>query len=198
MSLKQNIDMVKEELNSEEQFFEKAVITEKFVKKYKKPLIGAVVAVVLIAGANFAYEINKQNTITAANVELASLQKNPKDIQAATSLQALSPELFAVWSYSQAVVNKDTKTLKKLSSSKTLIINDLAKYEAATQTKDLNGLNSYAMDKDAIFKDLAVIQSAVILLNENKVDEAHAKLSQISINSQLSQVASALMHYGVK
>ena len=36
VSLKENIEMVKNELNSEEQFFEKAVQTERFVKKYKK------------------------------------------------------------------------------------------------------------------------------------------------------------------
>ena len=35
MSLKEELEMVKEELSSEEKFFEKAVITEKFVKKYK-------------------------------------------------------------------------------------------------------------------------------------------------------------------
>jgi len=35
LSLKQDIEMVKEELNSEEKFFEKAVLTERFVKKYK-------------------------------------------------------------------------------------------------------------------------------------------------------------------
>jgi hypothetical protein len=38
LSLKENINMVREELNSEEKFFEKAVITEKFVKKYKNLL----------------------------------------------------------------------------------------------------------------------------------------------------------------
>jgi len=45
LSLKNNIEMVKEELNSEEKFFEKAVITEKFVKKYKNLLIGSVIAI---------------------------------------------------------------------------------------------------------------------------------------------------------
>ena len=48
LSLQQELQMVKEELTSEEKFFEKAVVTEKFVKKYRKPLIGVVVAIVLI------------------------------------------------------------------------------------------------------------------------------------------------------
>ena len=35
LSLKTDIEMVKDELTSEEKFFEKAVVTEKFIKKYK-------------------------------------------------------------------------------------------------------------------------------------------------------------------
>ena len=48
MSLKDNIEMVKEELNSEEKFFERSVITERFVKKYKNAIIASVVVIVLL------------------------------------------------------------------------------------------------------------------------------------------------------
>ena len=41
-------------------------------------------------------------------------------------------------------------------------------------------------------------QYGVILLNDNKIEEAHSKLSMISVDSPLSEVAKALMHYGVK
>jgi len=47
LSLKENIGMVKEELTAEEQFFEKAVVTERFVKKYKNVMIGSLVVIVL-------------------------------------------------------------------------------------------------------------------------------------------------------
>ena len=59
LSLKENIDMVKQELNSEEKFFEKAVITEKFVKKYKNMMIASVVAIVVLVAANIGYEANE-------------------------------------------------------------------------------------------------------------------------------------------
>ena len=39
MSLKDNIKHIKDELNSEEKFFENIVRAEKFLKKYKKILI---------------------------------------------------------------------------------------------------------------------------------------------------------------
>ena len=195
MSLKENIEMVKEELNSEEKFFEKAVITEKFVKKYKNMMIASVVAVVLLVVANIAYESNEASKKTAANELLANLVSNPSDAMSSSKLHTLNPELFDAWTYSQASVNKDLTTMKELQNSKTLIVSDLAKYELA---KDTNALDEYASKQDAIFKDLALVQSAVILLNENKVSEAHNQLDKVSKKSPLSKIASALMHYGLK
>ena len=198
MSLKENIEMVKDELNSEEKFFEKAVMTEKFVKKYKKPLIGAVVAVVLIVVANFAYQASEQNRIASANETLSLLEKNPADEVALAKLETLSPALHDVWLYSQAVANKDLEALKKLKNSKALIVNDVAQYEAAQQSGDVAALESYAQKENAIYQDLALVMSAVILMQDGKVDAAKSKLSVISENSSLAQIATALMHYGVK
>jgi len=198
LSLKENIEMVKDELNSEEKFFEKAVMTEKFVKKYKKPLIGAVVAVVLIVVANFAYQASEQNRIASANETLSLLEKNPADEVALAKLETLSPALHDVWLYSQAVANKDLEALKKLKNSKALIVNDVAQYEAAQQSGDVAALESYAQKENAIYQDLALVMSAVILMQDGKVDAAKSKLSVISENSSLAQIATALMHYGVK
>ena len=78
------------------------------------------------------------------------------------------------------------------------MIADLATYGVASATKDVTALNSYAMKENAIYKDLAIVQEAVMLMQSQKVDKAHEKLSQISVQSPLSQVANALMHYGVK
>ena len=198
MSLKENIELVKDELNSEEKFFEKAVMTEKFVKKYKKPLIGAVVAIVLVVVANLGYQASEQNRIESANETLAQLQKNPADEIALARLQSLSPALHDVWLYSQAIAQKNAAELEKLKNSKALLVNDVAEYEAAEYKEDLASLENYSEKQNAIYKDLAMVMSAVILMNEGKVDEAHNKLEMIGIDSPLAQVASALSHYGVK
>ena len=195
MSLKDNISMVKEELNSEEKFFEKAVITEKFLKKYKNGIIATVIAIVLVIGANLAYDANERSKITAANVALAQLVKDVNDAHSLSELQTLSPELYDVWIFSQATINKDLEAIQKLKNSKTLIINDLAKYELAA---DASSLEEYASKQDAIFRDLALVQAAVILLNENKIDEAHNKLLKVSQESSLTKLAKALLHYGIK
>lgn len=195
MSLKENISMVKEELNSEEKFFEKAVITERFIKKYKNIMIASVVVIVLVVSANIAYNANESSKITAANIALTQLKTDAKDTNALNELKTLSPELYDVWMFSQATVNKDLETIKGLKNSKALIVSDLAKYELAA---DANSLDDYASKQDAIFRDLALVQSAVMLLNVNKIDEAHDKLSKISKESSLNKVVQALLHYGIK
>jgi hypothetical protein len=198
LSLKENLEMVKDELNSEEKFFEKAVITERFVKKYKKPLIGAVVAVVLVVAGNLIYTASEQNRVASANETLAVLEKNPKDTAALARLESLSPALHDVWLYSQAIAQENAAELEKLKNSKALIVNDTSIYEAAQNKKDLASLEAYSEKQNAIYKDLSVVMSAVLLMNEGKTDEAHGKLEMIGSSSPLAQVASALMHYGVK
>ena len=198
MSLKNDIEMVKEELNSEEKFFEKAVITEKFVKKYKNVMIGSVVAVVLLVGGNVAYDLNKAGQVSAANETLAELQTDPTDATALARLKNLSPALHDVWSYSQAITNKDSAALAALKGSKTAIVSDLVSYELAQDSKERGKLDSCASKQSSIYKDLAQVQSAVILLNEGKIDLAHSKLATINEASSLSKIAKALLHYGVK
>jgi len=198
LSLKENIEMVKEELNSEEKFFEKAVITEKFINKYKKMIIGSIVLVVLVVIANISYDISKQNKIAEANTELQLLSQDSKNSNAAAKLKTLSPNLYDVWLFSSAMANKDLVVLKELKNSKTLIVSDLAAYEVAQETKDTVSLNEYSLKQNAIFKDLALVQSAILLMNEKKIDEAREKLSNVSSESSLSKLVQILLHYGVK
>jgi hypothetical protein len=198
LSLKNDIEMVKEELTSEEKFFEKAVVTERFVKKYKNVMIGGVIAITLFVAGSIVSNITKQNTIDNANLTLAELQLNASNPAKLARLTSLSPALSDLWQYSQAIVNKDMGSLQKLAKSKTILVGDLASYEVAQNSNDLAKLEAYSAKDDAIYADLARMQSAVILMNEKKIDEAHKILEMINLNSPLAQVASALMHYGVK
>ena len=198
MSFKNNIEMVKEELNSEEKFFERAVITEKFVKKYKKAIVGSLIAIVVIVSANIAYEANKQAKIESANKALLALSKNSKNSDALQKLKEVSPNLYNVWIFSKAIAEKNLAFLKEIKNSKTILIDDLVKYELAQDTKDVKALDEYASKQDAIYRDLALVQSAVILMNNKKIDEAHQELSKVSVQSPLSNIAKSLLHYGVK
>ena len=187
--------MVKEELNSEEKFFEKAVMTEKFVKKYKNIMIASVVVVVLGVAANIAYAASEDSRKTAANTALSLLTIDAKDTDALNELKVLSPNLYDIWLFSQASANGDMEAMKTLKDSKAFIIKDLIKYELA---QDVDSLDSYASNQDSIYRDLALVKSAIILLSSDKIDEAHNKLVKVSVDSSLSKVANSLLHYGVK
>jgi len=198
LSLKNDIAMVKEELNSEEKFFEKAVITERFVKKYKNLMIGAVVALVVVVGANIAYDINKQSQITAANSALLTLSEDATNSEALLTLKSISSDLYDVWIYSNAVAKQDMLTIKELTNSSAVMVGDLAKYEIAQDAKDSDSLDSYASKQDAVYRDLALVQSAIILMGNSEIQKAHEKLAQVSPQSSMNKIASALLHYGVK
>ena len=198
MSLKDNIEMVKEELNSEEKFFEKSVITERFIKKYKNLLIGTAVAIVVIIGANVAISIKKQNDMVAVNEAFLVLLQDEKNSQALLTIKDISPDLYDVWNYSVAIANKDMITLKELTNSKDILVSDLSSYELAQDSQTSASLDAYASKQDAVYKDLAIVQSAIILMNESKMDLAHDKLAQIQPQSSLNKIANALLHYGVK
>ena len=198
MSIKNNIEMVRDELTSEEKFFEKSVITERFVKKYKNAIIGTVVAIVVVIGGNIAYDMNKESTVRAANEALNELQENSSNTQALSRLQSLSPDLYDVYSYSKAIADKDIGSLEKLKKSTAILIGDLAAYESAQSSNDTSKFDNYALKQDAIYKDLAQVQSAILLMNEGKNDKAHEKLLLISDSSSFAKVAKALLHYGVK
>ena len=198
LSLKQDIEMVKEELNSEEKFFEKAVMTERFVKKYKNLMIAFVVIVILLVGANIGYTLNKQHRLDSANATLASLNTDPTNKTLEAKLHSLSPSLYDAWKYKQAVKAQDITAFKSLENSKTLLIGDLATYNVASLSNDIKLLTAYTLREDAIYKDLANVQIAVLYMKEAKLKQAHEKLAMISIQSPVSQVANALMHYGVK
>jgi len=190
--------MVREELNSEEKFFEKAVITEKFVKKYKNVMIGSIVAIVVLVSANIAYEANQQSKRDSANKAISQLNKDFKDTKALAELKSSSLPLYNVWTFSKAVVDKDVATLKELQNSKTPIVGDLAKYELAQDTNDAKALIDYSLKQNAIYKDLALVQSAIMLMYDGKTKEAHEELIKVSQESSLNNIAKALLHYGVK
>ena len=198
LSLKENVEYIKEELSSEEKLFEKAVVTERFLKKYKKSIIAVLSLIVIVALGSTAYKMKEQNRIEEANAQLAILDKNPANMQAQNKLKELSPKLYTVWSFARAVTTNDTKKLSELKNAKLPVIDDIAAYEVASRTSDLKELQNYALRQEAIYKDLARVESAVIFMNKNETEKAKEQLALISEKSPLKGVAAILNHYGVK
>ncbi|WP_345991466.1 hypothetical protein [Sulfurimonas sp. HSL-1716] len=198
MSLKENISMVRDELNAEEKFFENAVKTERFVKKYKTKLIGLAVAAAVIIGANIVYEYIKNSEAEASNAALMILKKDAGNKEALAVLKDKNPNLYDLYMLSTAIEKGDVSKLKELRSSKALAVSDLASYQIASLEKKQADLNSYTNNEDSIYRDMSALQSAVLLMQEKKLDQAHRKLALISSSSPVYPAAMSLMHYGVK
>ena len=198
MSLKENVEMVREELNSEEKFFESAVKTERFVKKYKTLLISGVVVLVLGIASNAAYKAKVHSEIVDANEALAALEKNVDDKSAQDRLKSLNPDLYDAWQLSVALKSTNAKVLESLKNSKAIAISDIASYQQAVYNRDIKSLEAYSMKPEAIYKDMALFELAVLLMEDNRADEAHAKLQSITKESPIYKYAKPLMHYGIK
>ena len=198
MSLKENLDMVKEELNSEEKMLENAIKAEKYYKKYKKPFFGLLAAIVIGVGANALYEKSVADKIAKSNELFHTLEQNPADKTTADELQALNPKLYAAWEFSEALKRGDTTLLETLATKDLPVLSSIAAYEAAVQSKDLSKLESYSLEQKAIYRDLALVEAAYLLMKEKRVDDAHQKLMMISSESPLYKISQVLMHYGVK
>lgn len=190
--------MVKEELNSEEKFFESAVKTERFVKKYKNKLIAAVVAIIVLTVGTAVYNASKNSRIEAANDAFAKLQKDASDVEAARELKELDPALFDVWTLSGAIASGDEDTLNKLTTSPAVAVADIASYELAVLTSNVKNLDEYAYRQNAIYRDLALVESAVLLLKKDDTDAAREKLKMLTPDSAMYKIGQMLLHYGVK
>jgi hypothetical protein len=197
LSLKENMEMVKEELNSEEKFFENAVKVERVWKKYKTMIIGGLVAVVAVVAISAINDAQVESAAQDANLAYIKLLKGA-DAAAEKTLESLNPKLATALKFSQAVKAGDIEVLQTLSASDDAVISDLASYEIAAIKSDNASLQSYTSKQQAIYKDLAIVENALLLMKKDETTKAQQKLSLISQDSPVHNVAKSLMHYGVK
>ncbi|AFV97316.1 MULTISPECIES: hypothetical protein [unclassified Sulfuricurvum] len=198
MSLKENMDALKEELSSEEKFFESAVRTERFVKRYQKPLIAAVAASLLAVSGAIGYQAYSNAKIESSNAAFNVLLTNPSDATAEQTLKNDNPALYDVWKLSRGIAQNDVTILEGLKNSQAFGVADIALYEAAAIKNDTASLEQYTKKQGALYKDLALLEVAVASIEKGDIAAAHQKIAQISEESPMYQVASALSHYGVK
>ena len=198
MSLKENMEALKEELSSEEKFFESAIRTERFVKRYQKPLIALVVASLLAVGGSIAYQAYSDAKIESSNAAFNLLLANPSDKQAQETLKQDNPQLYDVWKLSRSIAQSDVSGLESLKNSEAFGVSDIASYEAAVIKGDIASLDQYTKKQGALYKDLAALELAISLIEKGEISAARQKVALISEESPLYQVAIALSHYGVK
>ncbi len=190
LSLKENVNAIKEELSTQEQFLESVIKAEGFWKKYKNIIIAAVAVILigLIAKGITGY-IHTQNIITA-NKAYNLLLKNSSDTKALALLKSSSPELYSLYLFQNSAQKNDLAALQKSKSEiKDPILQELLTYQ-------INSLdNKITVADTEIAKDFALLQEGYLLLKADKIKEAKAKFSHIEKNSPVRGVVELLNHY---
>ena len=188
MSIKENVNYVKNELSSEEKFLENFVKGERFFRKYKT-LIFAIVVLAIIVPIGYLikkelYESNKLEANAAFNKFLES-----KDEKALATLKDKNEKLYEIALFLQA--RKDNKTVE----INTPVLKELAKFQVAMESKNIKELENLSMQNDFLLKEFAIFNKALLLTNEGKFEEAKTALKQIPQTSKATELANLLNHY---
>jgi predicted negative regulator of RcsB-dependent stress response len=190
MGLKENIDAVKKELSTEEQFLESVIKAEGFWKKYKKLILTIISLLIIGVLAYTLYQSIQEKNLIAANKAYITLQTNPDDSEALAILESKNPNLYELFLFSRQIKNGDKSLDSKITDP---ILEDLLEYQKASVSK--SGLKEYSQKQNALLKEFASLEEVYILFKDGKNKEAKAILDQISENSSLGQLAQSLKHY---
>ena len=189
MSLKDEMNYVKEELTSDEKLLESAFRLERLYKKHKVKIWAVVLLLVLGFGGNALYGLYQENRLEEANRALLALQKNPADTAALKQLESNNPRLYALYRYSVAVDQGKAAALKPLESSGDPL-GDLVRYHEAVLS-NRPGDSRY-------YHDLSLVEKAYEALKAGKKEVARSQLSLVGENSPVAGIARLLRHSTLK
>ena len=188
MSIKENVNYVKDELSSEEKFLENFVKGERFFRKYKTLIFAIVVlAIIVPIGYVIKKDLVESNKLEANAAFNKFLESN--DEKALATLKDKNEKLYEIALFLQA--RKDNKTVE----INTPVLKELAKFQIAMESKNTKELENLSMQNDFLLKEFAIFNKALLLTNEGKFEEAKTALKQIPQTSKATELANLLNHY---
>ncbi|WP_418186252.1 hypothetical protein ACNSOS_05605 [Aliarcobacter vitoriensis] len=188
MSIKDDVNYIKNELSNEEKFLESFVKTERFFKKYRNIIFVLVLVLVIGTIGYFIKNGVDKSNLYDANVALNKyLETNDK--QALEILKDKNKNLYEIALY------LDAKKEQKNSDISLKYLKDILDYQVAVINSNSNELDVLAKKSDFLLKDYAIFNRALILVNDQKYIEAKELLEQISKDSRASELANLLKHY---
>lgn len=189
MGLKENIQVVKKEISTEEQFLEGMIKSERFFKRNKKYIFSAVALIVLGVSGYTIDTLMTEQRLKASNEAYTMLLKDANNTSAQETLKQKNPKLYMMFLFETALLKGDVEALKEMALSKeNPIVADVAVYQ-------LSQLDLNSTLKGELMSGMVLLQEGYALLKEKKVDEARLKFAQIDANSPLKQIAKNLEHY---
>ena len=182
-----DIKEVKEEIKKEEELLVKVFKLEKFIRKYKKPLIGIAVVIVAVFIGNSVYNYYKTSKLIKENNALNRLLENPNDKEALNIVKE-NKKLYDLYLMQKGdYQNITTKALEEFKA-----------YKLAMQKGDAKSLEEYLNNPNYhILKDAVRVALIRIYLSENKRDKAVLLSNEISPDSKFKELATYLLHYGI-
>lgn len=189
MSIKENVDYIKDELSSQEKFLENFVKGERFYKKYKI-LILIFIAIVIIGSIGALIKSNMDESNKAkANLVFTKVLQDKNNTQALEELKSLNVKLYEVALYLQAKENNKTVQIS------VPMLKELSHYQEALSNKNIDQLDSLSMQNDFLLKEFAIFNKALLLVDEGKYEDAKTALELIPQTSKASELANLLNHY---
>ena len=189
MSIKENVDYVKEELNSQEKFLESFVKGERFYKKYRT-LIFASIAIIVIGAIGLVIKKNvDESNKLEANLAFNKVLQNSNDKEALELLKNKNEKLYEVALFLQG---KNENTAVDINIP---VLKELSEYQVALSNKNVDELSNLSMQGDFLLKEFALFNKALLLSNEGKYEDAKTVLKLIPQTSKAFELANLLNHY---
>ena len=185
MSLKENIDYIKEEVSAQESLMESTFKLEQFYKKYKIFIIGTVsLAAVAFVGLSVLDYVNEQNRIKD-NQAFNILLENPSDKKSLEYLKTNNKELYEIAIYmNDKSKNTNVEFLKELSI-----------YSKAIKQNNIDKLATVAQKQNFLLKDFAIFNKALIQAQNGKYQDAKETIKLIPVASSMASLSSMLEHF---
>ena len=183
MAIKENIDYIKEELNSQEQLLENAIRGERFIKRHKNVIIG-VCALALVALVGYgANEYIKDSKRASANAAYEKLLANPSDEASKNALKKSAPSLFALFAIKQNAENNNSNLIDEALA---LQIDPLLK-EILQNTKSASGTG--------LMSDYNALKAGYAALKTGNVGQAKIEFAKVSQNQNMQSIVKSIEHY---
>ncbi|MEA3315649.1 MAG: hypothetical protein U9Q30_07345 [Campylobacterota bacterium] len=185
MSLKENVDYIKEEISTQETFLEKFLQFEKFYKKYKKVIFGVIsVSVLSFIGLTISDYVKEQDLIRD-NMMFNKVLSNGEDKISLEYLKQNNQQLYKLAIY---IKTKDSSTDLEF-------LKELSIYSEAIKENNIDKISSVSVKEDFLLKDFAIFNKALIQAQNGKYKEAKETLSVIAITSDIRELVDMLNHF---
>lgn len=188
MSIKDDVNYIKNELSSEEKFLESFVKTERFFKKYKKLIVVLIITVIVGSIAFLVKTKLDEKNLYEANIALSNFLENGNQ-NSLKQLKEKNRDLYEIALY------LDAKNEFKNADINLKYLKELLDFQVALLNSNQSELDLVSKKADFLLKDYAIFNQALILVNNQKYAEAREILGKISQDSRAFELATLLKHY---